>query len=273
MPTTIAIRVSPQREHAEQHRSDGKRNKGPGRPTLGAALNQRVDDGGQCDADQHHPASVQSDPWVRDRLRQYPDSPGQRRDANRHVDQEHQSPSDTPQVGFDQRTGQDRRGKDGEAHHRPEGAEHLGDLLVVEDLFDHPEPLGYHQRPERALQHSEHDQYLHRRSDRAGGGHHCEACGPDQEQSAPAEHVAQAGASDQEDGEGQRVARGQPLQGGALPPRAALIDGPATLTIVASTRSMMLAAITTANTNQRSGLRAASRISPASTSVVILAPN
>ena len=43
----------------------------------------------------------------------------------------------------------------------------------------------------------------------------------------------------------------------ALPPSAARIDGPATLTIVASMRSMMLAAITTANTNQRSGLRAA----------------
>src|SRR4029077_19435704 len=42
----------------------------------------------------------------------------------------------------------------------------------------------------------------------------------------------------------------------ALPPSARRIDGPATLTIVASIRSMMLAEITTANTNQRSGLRA-----------------
>ena len=49
---------------------------------------------------------------------------------------------------------------------------------------------------------------------RAGRGHHREASGADQEQTAAAEHVAQPGAGDQEHGERERVAGGQPLQGG-----------------------------------------------------------
>ena len=145
---------------------------------------------------------------------QHPDRPGERSDADRDVDQEHQPPPDPPQVGLDQRAGQDRRGEDRETHHRTEGAEHLGHLLVVEDLFEHPESLGDHQRPERALQHPEDDQHRRRRGDRTGRGHHREAGRPDQEQPAAAEHVAEPGAGDQEHGEGQRVAGGQPLQGG-----------------------------------------------------------
>ena len=48
---------------------------GPRRPAGGAALDQRVDDRGQRDADQHHPADVEPDPGMGDGPRQHPHAP------------------------------------------------------------------------------------------------------------------------------------------------------------------------------------------------------
>ena len=63
----IAVTASPpQHEHAEAHRSGGERNKGPGWPPVDATLDQRVNDRDPRDADQHHPAGVQTNSWMRD---------------------------------------------------------------------------------------------------------------------------------------------------------------------------------------------------------------
>jgi hypothetical protein len=204
----------PQHEGAEKHRSGGQREKGPGRPPVGATLDQRIDDCGQREADQRHPDGVQADPRMRNRPGQHSDRPDEGRQADRHVDEEHQPPPDPPQVGLHQPTRQDRRGEDRETHHRPEGSEDLGHLLLGEDLFEHPESLGDHQRPERALQHPEGDQHLHRWRRRARRGHQGETGRADQEQPPAAEHVAQARTGDQEHSEREGVAGGQPLQGG-----------------------------------------------------------
>ena len=166
------------------------------------------------DTDQHHPANVETDTWVSHSPGQHSDCAGERCDADRYVDEEHQSPPDPPQIGLHQAAGQDGRREDRETHHRTKGAEDLGHLVFVEDLFEHPESLGDHQRPERTLQHAESDQHSRRWGNGAGCGHHREAGRADQEQTAAAEHIAQSGARDQEHGERERVAGGQPLQGG-----------------------------------------------------------
>jgi hypothetical protein len=154
-----ATATLPQSEASKEQRSSGERDKGPGRPSVGAALNQRVDDRRQCNADEHHPADVETDARVRDSPRQHSDGAGERRDADRNVDEEYQSPPDPPQIGLHQRARQDRRSEDRETHHWSKGAEDLRHLFVVEDLLEHPEPLGNHQGPERTLEHAEGDQY------------------------------------------------------------------------------------------------------------------
>ena len=127
---------------------------------------------------------------MRDGPWQHPDGTSERGDADRNVDEEHQSPTDAPQIRLDQRTRQDRRREDRESHHRAEGAEHFGHLVLVENLFEHPEPLGDHQGAERALQHAEGDQHPRRGGECAGRGHRREAGGADQEQAPAAEHVS-----------------------------------------------------------------------------------
>jgi hypothetical protein len=63
------------------------------------------------------------------------------------------------------------------------------------------------------------------RGNRAGRRHQGEAGRADQEEAAAAEHVAEPGAGDQEDGEGEGVAGAQPLQGGVAAAEGGLDRG------------------------------------------------
>ena len=208
-----AATALPDHEGHQQRHTDAEQDEGPRRPPVGLALDQRVDDRGQGGTDQHHAHGVQAHAGTRDGARQDPDGGHEAGDADRDVDQEHQPPADVPQVGVDEHTGQDRRGQGGQGEHGAEQTEHLGHLVVVERLFDHADALRDHQRAEGALQHPAHDEHADRRSRGADRGHDGEAGRSDQEQPAASEHVPEPGAGDEEDGERERVAGAEPLQG------------------------------------------------------------
>ncbi len=134
--------------------------------------------------------------------------------ADRHVDEEDQAPARClPEVGADERTGEDRRSEHGEARCRAEQPGGLAELLVVEDLLQHAEPLRDHQCAEAALQRSEGDEHAHVLAEGAGSREQGESRQAEQEHAAAAEDVTEPGACDQQHGEGQRVGGAQPLDG------------------------------------------------------------
>ena len=83
--------------------------------------------------------------------------------------------------------------------------------MLVEDLLDHPEALRDQDGAERALDRARGDQHAGRDRDGAQCGCGGEADDPDHEQAPAADQVAEAGAGDQQDREGQRVGGDEPL--------------------------------------------------------------
>ena len=134
----------PQHESTEQQQTNDERNERPRGPPGCATLDQRVDDCGQRRPDQHDADFVESNSRMRDCSWQYAERTDEGDNADRHVNEEHQSPSDSPQVGLHQGAGKNRRGKDRQPHAGPECAQDLAHFVLVEDFFDHSESLGNH---------------------------------------------------------------------------------------------------------------------------------
>ena len=80
--------------------------------------------------------------------------------AERNVDEEHQAPAGAPEVGVDERAGEDRRGE-----HRPDPVTGPNSPVALsnsasslEDLLHQAKALRDHERPEGALEHPEGDE-------------------------------------------------------------------------------------------------------------------
>ena len=112
-------------------------------------------------------------------------------------------------------------------------------------------PCGIITAPKSALEDPEGDQRAGGRrqpGEQRGDG---EAGHADDEHPAPADEVAGPGGDDQPDAKDIVYAASTHCRVLWLPPRSARIDGPARLAIVASSRSMTSATMTTAMTIQR----------------------
>jgi hypothetical protein len=106
---------------------------------------------------------------VADAAGQRADRQRQRDQAERHVDQEDQTPTGVPEVGVDERTGQHRRAEHGQSCRRTEQAGGPTELLIVEDLFQQTETLGDHECAQSSLQRPEGDQHVDGLRRSAGG--------------------------------------------------------------------------------------------------------
>ena len=191
-------------------REDGER---PGGPAIGPTLDEWIDDCDQRQADDRDTAEIELDAGVRGTAGQRTGGEQQGQRADRNVDEEHQAPPGAPEVGVDERAGDDRRGEHRYARRRAEQTEGLVQLVVAEDLLHQAEALGDHERPEGALEHPEGDEHADARRRGAGGREEREPCRADEEQPAPAEDVSESCAGDQQNGKGQGVAGAQPLDG------------------------------------------------------------
>ena len=161
----------------------------------------------------HDATEVELDVGMSGTAGQRTDRERQRQHADRDVDQEHQTPPDAPEVGVDERAGDDRRGEHRHARRRTEQTQCLVQLGVVgEDLLHQAEALGDHQRAEGPLQGPEGDQHADRRRGCRSGGEQREARRADEKQPAAAEDVTEPRAGDQQHRERQGVAGAQPLQ-------------------------------------------------------------
>ena len=173
-----------------------------------------------------HATEVELDATVSGTAGQRTDRERQRERADRDVDEKHQAPPDTPEVGVDQRAGHNRRGEHRHTRCRTEQTECLAEFGVVgEDLLHQAKPLGDHQRPEGALQGAEGDEHFDGRRGCRRGREQGEACRADEKEAAAAVDVAEPCAGDQQDGERQGVGGAQPLQGAGAAAEVAMDGG------------------------------------------------
>ena len=198
-------------EDVEQDRASREQRERPGWPAVGLALDERVDDRHERQADEPDAADVELEAGVTDPARQRSDRERQRGEADRHVDEEDQSPADVPEIGIDECPGEDRRAEHGQTGRRAEQASCPAQFLVVEDFLQQAEALRDHQRAEASLQGAEGDQHADVRRDGTRGREDGEPEQAEQEHPATAEDVSQPRPRDQEDGKGQRVGSAQPL--------------------------------------------------------------
>ena len=200
-------------EGAHEQQTGGEEGEGPERPALGLALDEWVDDRDQREADEPDPTDVELEVGSPGAVGEGGDREDECQHADWHVDEEHEAPSDVPEVGVDQGTGDDRRGQQWQARRRPDESHRLVELaLVGKDLLEEAEALRDHQRAEAALKCATDDQQGHRRGCGAGAGEQGEAGEPEQEHPAAAEDVAEPRARDQQHGKRQGVPGADPLQ-------------------------------------------------------------
>ena len=145
------------------------------------------------------------------RLRQHRRGQGQRGEPERHVDQEDRAPAQARHVPGDERAPEDRRPDHGEADRRAERAERLAEVVGRECGLEDAEALRDQHRAEQALCDAEADQHARRGREPAQRRRGDEPDEPDEEHAPSSVQVAEAAAGDQPGREGERVARGHPL--------------------------------------------------------------
>jgi hypothetical protein len=140
------------------------------------------------------------------------DSRRVRHGADGDVDQEDRPPAEPGDIGLNERAADQLRGDRGEAERRAEIADGARAFALREGDPDNREHLRVHQRRRQPLQDARCDQ--HRRAGRqpAQRGGDGEADHPDDEQLLAPIQVAEPPPRDQQDGEGQAVARHHQFQ-------------------------------------------------------------
>ncbi len=133
-------------------------------------------------------------------------------DADGQVDEEDAPPSETRDVGLDERTAEDRPDDAAESVDRPEDAERRCELAAREVLPHQPEPLRQQDGARKSLQETQCDKHADRGCERAEQRGDREAGQAEQEHPTASEAVTETTAQDQSGAERQRIAADDPLQ-------------------------------------------------------------
>src|SRR6202042_2277403 len=104
----------------EQDRASREERERPGWPAVGLALDERVDDRHEGQADEPDAADVELEVGDDGSAWRRSDREGKRDEAEWNVDEKGQSPADVPEVGVDECTGEDWNAEQGQAWARAE---------------------------------------------------------------------------------------------------------------------------------------------------------
>ena len=141
--------------------------------------------------------------------------------AEHDVDEEYRAPREPGDVRRDDEPGHDGPRQGGTRHDRPEHREHRWHLLAGKTGDHDAEALGNEQCTEPALDQPAGDQHGGVDGEAAAERGEGEACDADEEHPALSVAVTESTTDDEQDTEGERVARAQPLDQGLAAPDVA----------------------------------------------------
>ncbi len=208
---TVGDAPGPPTEAGEADHRQAHSHERPGRPAEIAPLDERVDDQECRDGHDEDAAIVHARRVRAPRTRQELDRAEHGGQPERQVDHEDHPPAPAEVVRADQPAGQDRSAHGRQTHHRAEGTERGGQLLVAEHLLHHAEALRQHHRTEQSLDDSSRDQHFRILCHSAGKRCDNESARADHEHAFAAVQVAEAPAGNETDCHRERVPGSEPL--------------------------------------------------------------